>query len=87
MAETLIFTKKGLIEWLEKNIKDDIVCIASTNNEGVSVNTKKNIRKETFYFANDAIAKGRISHRLNGVSILLAMKSDVSEEALRCYNS
>jgi len=87
MAETLIFTKKDLIKWLENNIGSDVVCIASTNNEGVSVNTKKKIRKETFYFASDVIANGRISHKLNGFSILLAKQSDVSPEALECYNA
>jgi len=85
MPETLIFNKASLITWLQNNIKDDIVCIASTSNEGLSVNTRKNTRKETFVFANDAIGKGKMSYMQKGVSIMFVSQTDVSPEALNCF--
>jgi len=87
MADTLIFKKDDLITWLQNNIGSEIVCVASVNNVGVSVNTKAGTRKETFIFASGVVKKGRSAHKFNGVSILLMKQDDVSEETLNFYNA
>lgn len=89
---TQIGNKKLLLEWIEKEVKDDDIILLSQDYVGeISVNQKLNQKKIPFAFAADAFKrKDDIGHIAYGetpmVAFCVVKHEHASEETIETYN-
>jgi len=86
MEETKLYSKKGFLELLKNNIKEDDVIVMSAQIEDIKVVPKRNCKTVTFGFAANAFKKEGVKHLMNGetypAAFCIAKKETLSDEVL-----
>lgn len=87
MPATYIFTKAGLIDMINRDIKDDEMVVLSTNLSGTLSFSKKKGTILPFKFAADALNVDGVGHivfgNTTGMAIMIVKKDLLSEKSLK----
>lgn len=87
MSATYIFTKAGLIDMINRDIKDDEMVVLSTNLSGTLSFSKKKGTILPFQFAADAMKFDGVAHIAFGettaMGLMIIKKEWLSEKSLK----